>query len=256
MLDFVVGVPKKSHLHKWRMNLNGTFHMSRSTLKQAAVTSDRLEPPVIEGLGRITNEENPERTFEVYKGTSIECLEVSLHSIPSSVDCRIYREFINITSLKSATSFMNASECKDFDAQIVTLRKAKFILVERAHRPVRYKDIFGKYDVNLETIEQMEKFERYLEFSVCPFMLSAVKENILHTTKLNKEIKLDSGNKFTIFQLFLEKYGRYYPMQAPGNKYKFKSSYDFTKDTPTLENILDKAGSRGLDVPVAKLQRQ
>lgn len=84
---------------------------------------------------------------------------------------------------------MNAHEVNDVDAQIVTRGRAEFLLVELGHRPVWYRDLFEQYGMSLEAVEENENSERYTECSLWPSEFFAVREIILHITKLDNEIK-------------------------------------------------------------------
>lgn len=53
--------------------------------------------------------------------------EVLQESIASFVDCQSNLELINISSTDSAILFKNVLKGKDFEAQIATLQRAKFI---------------------------------------------------------------------------------------------------------------------------------
>lgn len=58
----------------------------------------------------------------------MESIEVSQENTFFLVICRIYHEFIKTTSIRSTSLIMIAHKGKRVDAQLETLRKAKFFL--------------------------------------------------------------------------------------------------------------------------------
>lgn len=68
---------------------------------------------------------------ELYKREHCDLKAVTLDKISADIDCRILRDFINGTSIKSATSFRNAQREKQAVALTFKLRRAKYLYPER-----------------------------------------------------------------------------------------------------------------------------
>lgn len=115
---------------------------------------------------------------------------------------------------------------------------------ETGYRPVWYRNISEQYEMSLEAFGEIEKLGRFIEYSLCPSAHSAVRQNIFNKTKLDKEIKSNIGNKFTIFQSITGEYERNYRLPAPMKNDKFKCSSDFTQYRFTYENGVDIHGNR------------
>lgn len=63
-----------------------------------------------------------------------------------------------------------------------------------------------------------EKIERFLACSAWPSEVSAVRKNIFYATKLDKDIKSNSGNIFTIHEPIRDQYEGNYRLQAAMKK--------------------------------------
>lgn len=77
------------------------------TLRQTATTAARLDMRVIETIGSIMHSEQPDvlASRAERKGKGHKTREEML----GEVDCRIYRSFLTLTTIKSSKEFMNAT---------------------------------------------------------------------------------------------------------------------------------------------------
>lgn len=77
------------------------------TMTLMSSTAIRLSPEVLKTLGEITYSEHP--------GLCLSCKEINSFGatnedmVMEKVDCRLYRNFVNLTSLRQSTIFMNPS---------------------------------------------------------------------------------------------------------------------------------------------------
>lgn len=86
------------------------YHMSESSVKQAATTAKPLDPRFIEGLGHTMNEASPFLAFYFKKRKNTEFFEVSLDNIEFLVEFQAYGKFITIDRIKSVTLLMHAGK--------------------------------------------------------------------------------------------------------------------------------------------------
>lgn len=78
---------------------------SDSTIRQYASTVKRIPRPVIDIISTIMNEEHPKIVQAMSSGNLTSLTE---QQIIQQLDCRVFRNFITIGSLRLATNFMNA----------------------------------------------------------------------------------------------------------------------------------------------------
>lgn len=119
-------------------------------------------------------EEKPNMAPETYKRKHADFEALTLDKIFSDIDCWVCRSFINISSIKSATAFVNFQNKKQVIAQAYAVRIAKYIYSERYFQGVVFKDFFEQYHVTLDAIEEEIKFEGYTESSEWPTDLTTV----------------------------------------------------------------------------------
>ena len=127
-----------------------------STIVQTANTVIRLPKSVIKVIGEITNDEHPEIAVSNPK---INKDGVSVDEIMEKYDCRIFRNFIHITSLKSAKVFMNDKHKYGEKAQICTLYRAKDLYAQNNYtKPIKPNEITKQYELSIYAIEEENKF--------------------------------------------------------------------------------------------------
>ena len=63
-------------------------------------------------------------------------------------DCRVYTDFLNITSLKASKTFMNGgSDDIGRDAQVNTIYRARAVCRDRGFKLVQHEDITKQYEL-------------------------------------------------------------------------------------------------------------
>ena len=78
------------------------------------------------------------------------------------VDCRVYRNFLNINSLKSATAFMNARGEAEVDAQVHTIHRARFISFESNFKSVSHTTINAQFKLSKMATEEEKMFLSFI----------------------------------------------------------------------------------------------
>lgn len=116
----------------------GTSNVTRTmTLKSS--TAIRLPRVVIDRLGKIMYEECPQVCI---KSGDIDTFGAATEvDAMKSIDCRIFRSFVNLTSLRQSTPFMNAKSENEIEAQLHTLHRAKNECQLNRFRPVQHSAI-------------------------------------------------------------------------------------------------------------------
>ncbi len=180
-----------------------------STLIQTANTVIRLTKSVIETIGRISNDEHPELALGNLKLNKFGSKTVD--EIMQQIDCRIFRNFIHITSLKSAKTFMNAKHQYGERAQVYSLYRAKDIYQQRNFsKAVQPDEITRQYELSIYAIEEESKFLKYIHPDPWPTEMNVLRQNLLQTTQLNDEIQCNHGNK-EVLRSLIKAYRRHFP---------------------------------------------
>lgn len=241
---------------------DGCPHLKDNTMRQTATTAVRLPLKVIHEIGIIMNAEHPELAAPCITGNKLEVDESSMQTS----DCRVYRRFINITSIKSATKFMNASGPDAQQNQINTLYRLRDISRANKFKASSYKITIEQYECACHALREARKFETLIEGEEWPVGMETVKNNLLRTTKFDAEVASNSGNDTEVLDTLLKQYRKVCPEVAPQKEKKFKETQkdsdsasnavnipvalhpnvaetDAAEDMTTSENVPEKAGS-------------
>ncbi len=189
------------------------------TLTQTATTVMRLPRSVIATIGRVTNADHPDICLSspLLNKKKAKTVEEVMHS----TDCRVYREFINITSLKSSKMFMNAKGTDGERAQALTILRAKVVCYEKGFKSVQHDAISRQFQLATDAIEEETKFLRFLFPESWPVEMEQMKTNLLETTLFDDELESNRGNA-TLLPCLSAAYRRHYPLVAPVKEAKMK----------------------------------
>ena len=200
--------------------------VSSSYLKQAATTVKRLSNAVIETIGEIMNTEIPEKSTSVAGIDESKYRNYSPNELMSRIDCRVYRRFIHLTSLKSSKAFMTAGEGKNamdgIQYQLNTLHRAKHLSAENKYRPVQPEIITEQLSLSKNVSLEEEKFFNFHEENTWPVEFKVIQNNLLRNITFDEEIISNKGNDFTILPTILSKYKEVFPAVFHKKLSKFK----------------------------------
>lgn len=201
---------------------DGYSHHRESTIKQIANTAMRLPREVIDVIGEIINGEHPDLVGENASSDP--------NSVMEKVDCRVFRRFVHVTSLKSATVFMKAPESmgeEGVKCQIHTLRRvAELSLLNRKNsdciqvKSVQPALVAQQFAKSVLAFREAQKFSKFLETDVWPPEMHAVRHNLLNSTRLDEDVEQNAGN-VGVLPLLLEKYRKHFPVIAVQKEQKY-----------------------------------
>ncbi len=200
-----------------------------STLVQTANTVMRLPADVIKVIGEISNEEHPDlalsnKKINRYGATTVD-------EIMKKEDCRVFRSFLHITSLKSSTAFMNAKHKDGPAAQVYTMYRIKDIYLSRGlTKAIQPEEVARQYELSLYSIEEEKKFLDFLSPEEWPQEMKTLRFNLLKTIKLVDEVVLNHGNK-EILPSLLKSYKRHFPVRYTQKEQKLKPVNTETQTT-------------------------
>lgn len=87
----------------------------------------------------------------------------SVDEVRMEVDCRVFRNFINPTSIKSAAIFINASGGTGGKAQINNLNILERVCEDHVFEPVQYNRVSAQFEMDLLALKEEQKFLNYIE---------------------------------------------------------------------------------------------
>ncbi len=165
-----------------------------STLIQTANTVIRLPVSVINAIGEVCNAEHPELVLRNRKLNRRNATTVD--EAMKLEDCRVYRNLLHITSLKSAKAFMNAKHKDGERAQIYTIYRVQDVYKERCFsKSIQPEEVSRQYELALYSIEEEAKFIKYISPDDWPREMHTIRQNLLSTTQLSDEVESNHGNK-------------------------------------------------------------
>lgn len=181
----------------------------RSKTLCAATIASKLDESVISELGVIMNGE-----FPSLKSQSLSD-QLTLEEVMMEEDCRVYREFISMNALRTASSFLDCSDEQKQNHQINALHRVKYLYFQNGFKKVtvqgRYKNVLDEQlSLSILASKEVHKFNEFLDSNEWPRQLKTTKDNLLRTTKFDDEIKKNTGNEETILQSLFDSYRQYF----------------------------------------------
>jgi len=171
-------------------------HTVSNTCKFLSALAYRLPSCTLHELGLIMNLEKPEDCLKHESFDS--CGATTADEVMSTTDCRMFRSFVTLHTLRMATAFMNAKGDAAVRAQINTLHRAKELFMLNGLKTVQYTAINQQYNIALLAINEEAKFLKYLDSSEWPPQMENIKFNLLRSTLLDGEIEGNAGNEHTV----------------------------------------------------------
>lgn len=180
-----------------------------STLVQTANTVMRLPVSVITTIGEVSNSEHPNLILSSSKLNRRSV--TSTDDVMRQEDCRVFRHFLHITSLKSCKSFMNAKNQNGERAQNYAIYRCQDLYKQRCFsKAVQPEELGRQYELALYSIEEEEKFLKYIRPDKWPEEMQNIRQNLLKTVQLSDEVALNRGNK-DVLPCLSSAYRRYLP---------------------------------------------
>ena len=155
----------------------------------------RLSRELIEELGKISNLEDPNMCLKskyIDTGTNKTTTEVL-----SQMDCRVFRNFVNVTSLRQANKFFNATTKREVEAQIHTLHRAREEF-ESHFKPVQHAFISEHYKRSLKALNEQDKFFKFTGLKSWPTSMKIVRHNLLRSFVMDEQVDSNDGNDLSV----------------------------------------------------------
>ncbi len=219
---------------------DGALHARNSTLQQKANISIRLPIAVLKEMGNIMNSDHPDIIL-ASKGSAKYGAKTE-EQLMERVDCRRYRSFINISTLKGSPMFMNANEKDSEEVQINTLHRIKDMYLLSNFKTIQSDDLTKQFKYATLAQKEQEKFLRFLECDEWPKEMESIKINMLRSFMLDKELDENAGNDFVILPKLLQSFKRHFPDMAALKMAKWKACTEevTTPKTPTTTPEISK----------------
>ncbi len=213
---------------------DGVQHAKSSTLQQKANICIRLPLSVLEEIGKIMNLDRPDLKFK--SRSKSKCGARTEDQLMESEDCRFFRRFININTLKGSSVFMNAKGEGAENIQINSLHRLKDLYLQNSGKAIKAEDLTSQF--KLSTLAHLEdaKFLRFIESDNWPREMHDLRKNLLQTTLFDKDLEENSNNEFMVLPNLLDAYRRHFPHIATLKEAKWKAS---TEMEPSPEQPAD-----------------
>lgn len=165
------------------------------TMTPKASTAVRLSRDAIDCIGEIMNSDEPGICIE---NKLIDSGSAKTHTdVMERLDCRVFRNFVNLTSIRQSTPFMNAKSKEEVRAQVNTLYRAKEECFLNSFKAVQHTSISRHYKMALLAIKEEKKFLGLCS-SLWPAEMSVLRHNLLRSSLLDSELSTNSGNTFNL----------------------------------------------------------
>lgn len=221
------------------------------TLVQTANVAVRLHESVIDAIGSVCNAEYADICLSERKYNKSGCN--TRKEIMSTIDCRVFRNMINISSLKSSKAFMNAGGEVGKRAQYLTIYKARDLCQQNGFKPLKHDNVTELFEMALAAIQEEEKFIIFLDGHNWPEKMAPILENMLKTTILDEALK-ENKNSTKLFDPLLSAFKRHFPSLAPQKITKYNLLCNDKghekrdkKQTPSSKELANRIATKGDD---------
>ncbi len=188
---------------------DGARHARNSTLQQKANISIRLPLKVLQEMGSIMNQERPDIVLS--RRSSKNGSTKTENDAMKQNDCRVYRKFISISTLKGSSVFMNASGVCSNEIQMHCLHRVKDMYSTNSFKAITSEDLTREFKYCSLAFAESKKFLKFIEDTNWPTEMQDLRINLLRTTVFNSELEENSNNGNTILPKLLDSYRRYFP---------------------------------------------
>lgn len=215
---------------------DGFTHSAKDTARQKAATALRLPIAVLDEMGSIMSEEH----FDIGAARLPESHPARKDPRMASryIDCRVFRNFITITSIKQATSFMTATGYDGEKVQVNVLHRIRQHCRCNKYKPVSFKVVSTEVQKATAALEEARKFEIFLNDTNWPHELMTLRTNLLRGKTLDDEVTANKGNNSELLPTLLNEYRELFPHLTALKEAKFKSRFNLhpsAVDVPSAE---------------------
>lgn len=195
---------------------DGGDHTKNTTVKQAVSVATRLSLRCIDAIGTVINMSCAELILNNCKLNDLNLTSTS--AILAEYDCRVFRRFLSLSTLRGAKNFMNAVKDKKEDAQVNTIFRARHWCEYHDYRSVNPMTLSEQFDLAKQALYEEQKFLALLNQSVWPKNMETTRENLLMTTVYDSELHSNRGNTGAndILSPVWKCFKRLYPARAKG----------------------------------------
>lgn len=193
---------------------DGGDHSRNTTVRQAVSVAARLSRRTIEAIGFVANMSCVDLILS--NSRLNEHSLTSSDSVMSRYDCRVFRKFVSISTLRGARNFMNAVRDKEEEAQVNAVHRARHWVEMNDFRALKPTDLNVQFILAKLALYEEAKFLVYIDSTSWPANMGTTRENLLRTTTHDKSLKANEGNTTDVLKDVWDCFKRLYPGRAKG----------------------------------------
>lgn len=126
-------------------------------------------------------------------------------------NCRPFRKFVNSSSLKNATVFLQGAGNEGDEAQLSTIHRCAYCHAINGFKPISLDVMPGMYKMAQLAIKKRENFLSSINEEEWLVETMAVCENKLRITIFEKELTENAGNDHNVLRYLLDTFKRHFP---------------------------------------------
>lgn len=223
---------------------DGGKHDKNTTIRQAVSIATRLSERTIEAIGSVFNKTCPEL---ILKNKDLNAHQLSsTDSIMAKYDCRLFKRFVCLSTLRGPTQFMNAVKDGNEDAQVNAIFRAKHWCEKNQFRPITTNILNDMFTCSMFALKEESKFLDFIGDTVWPPKMETTRDNLLRSTISDKELRKhneDEDNKLVVLPSLWSSFERMHPARAL-SVVNADESDDEEEGAPTLpEKLLGAEGN-------------
>ena len=242
----------------------GGLNAANSTSRQLAGVPIRLSSEVIECIGSIMNTEHPVLALRLLESNKSRGKRSRVD--PSLMDTRVFRNLFNTSTFRSAGVFKEASVDAD---RINGLLRCQYLAINKGIKSVNGTKLNEQVRNAIPARKEVNKINIVIGSERWPPELETVRSNLLRTTKLDEQVRGNTGEDLTILPRLQELFEAHHGSRASqrialfqqkkllttngGNSddagqnndtSSLEENFNHEKDTSAMESDFARGGSR------------
>ena len=199
--------PRKGLITEIADEYCGGFNAANSTSRQLAGVAIRLSNEVIECIGRIMNTDHPVLARKILESKGNRSKRCRIDT--DLIDTRVFRNLFNTSTLRSPTTFKDASVDSD---RVNALMRCQYLAINEGLKSVSGTRLNDEVKNAIAARREAEKMSIVVGSEEWPPELEIVRLNLLQTTKLDEQVRNNTGEDLTILprlrEIFEAHHGR------------------------------------------------
>lgn len=213
---------------------DGGDHEKNTTIRQAVSVAIPICPRSIDAIGEVVNESCAE--------IIVNCNSLNTRNLTSTddvlaaYDCRLFKHFLCLSTLRGASNFINALKEGDEEAQVNTIYRARHWCEANDYKPVKSTVLSDQFRKAKFALSEEAKFLKLLGKRTWPLNMDATRTNLLRSTVFDQDLVVNQGNDQDVLPSLWCAFKSLYPSKAKSIEGRLSTTQSATETENVPEN--------------------